>query len=105
MLESPLGVLLPKAHVRRLRATLVAHVLLAGGVLGLSAYNTPALRVVCAVTWVCIILAPAAGIEVWLRALDRPERRSTTLRRMLTAPLVVGWLALISLVEVMTRHL
>jgi len=99
----PLTVHLTKAHVTRIRVTLVAHVLVAAGVLGLKAYDSPTLTMVCSVAWLCIIVAPAVAVEIWLRALCQPEGSSTVVRRMLVAPLMVGWLALVTLVEVMAR--
>lgn len=101
--DNPLTVQLTKAHVTRIRVTLVAHVLAAAGLLGLKAHDSPTLMMVCAAAWLCIIVAPAVAVEVWLRALRRPEGAGTVVRRMLVAPLMVGWLALVALVEVMAR--
>lgn len=101
--DDPLTVHLTKAHVMRIRAILVAHVLAAAGVLGLKAHDSPTLAIACAVAWVCIIVAPAVAVEVWLRALRRPDRAAMVVRRMLVAPLMVGWLALVTLVELMAR--
>jgi hypothetical protein len=103
--DNPLTVHLTKAHVTRIRAALVAHVLAAAGVLGLEAHDAPALMVVCVVAWVCIIVAPAVAVEIWLRALRRPDGPGPVLRKMLVAPLMVGWLALVTLVEVMARRI
>lgn len=101
--DSALSVLLTELDVRRLRWALVGHMLAAGLVLGLKAHASPELAVTCLAAWVCIIVAPAAGVAVWLRAFRHPERGRSVLRRMLVAPLIVGWLALVTLMEVMAR--
>lgn len=101
--DSALSIHLTQRDAKKILWLLGVHVVAAALLLGIKAHASPDLAVACLSAWVCLIVAPAAGVAAWLRSLRRAERPDAVLRRMLVAPLIVGWLALVTLVELMAR--
>lgn len=101
--DTALSIHLTQRDATKIVWVLGLHVFAAALVLGLKAHASPELAVTCLSAWICIIVAPAVGVAVWLRNLRRSRRTDVVFRRMLVAPLIVGWLALVTLVELMAQ--
>lgn len=87
---------------RRVRVGLAAHLVLATTIIVLQAGNDGAWSVTWVFTWLGIVVAPAIGVELGLRALARPQLTRAEVSRLLASPIIVSWLAIITLVEVLT---
>ncbi len=89
--------------VRWVRLAIVAHILLATGLMGIVAQRFSQFTFGLAQAWVMVVAVPAVGAWIGLRRAQRSEKPSATTRHLLLVPLGLSMAATAAFFELMVE--
>ena len=95
--------MIEQQDVRRVRLAIVAHIVLATGLMGIIAIRFPQFPFGLAQAWVMVVLAPAAGAWIGMWRAQHSERPSATTRHLLLVPLGLSIAATAAFFELMVQ--
>lgn len=95
--------MIEQQDVRRVRLAIVAHIVLATGLMGIIAIRFRQFPFALAQAWVMVVLAPAAGAWIGLSRAQRSAKPSATTRHLLLVPLGLSIAATAAFFELLVQ--